>query len=55
MKFTGKYTRTDLYMLILTLLYIYKINFPQKSPLDLIAFLIILMWGLTSFFRSLSD
>lgn len=54
MKFFAKYTRSDLFMLLLTIFFIIKINFPQKSPIDALGVLVILVWVFLSFFKSIT-
>ncbi|NLI92954.1 MAG: hypothetical protein GX434_12415 [Peptococcaceae bacterium] len=54
MDFLQKYNKSDLFMLLLSILYIVKINYPEKSPLDVLAALIMVVWVLISFFKSIT-
>ena len=54
MSFLRKYNRSDLFMLLMTIFYIIKINFPEKSPLDVLAVFVILLWVIISFFKSIT-
>jgi len=53
-KFFQRYNKSDIFVLLLTIFYIIKLNNPDKSIFDVVAVITIIVWVLMCFFKSLS-